>query len=75
MAATIKAVGTDLTFRQSNRLNQGLQRIKFQRAEAKMFGNDADHLLVLRRIGLCVILQILVLIALQFLDDSAGDQL
>ena len=30
MAATIEAMGTDLTFRQSDRLHQGFQRIKFQ---------------------------------------------
>ena len=56
MAATIEAMGADLTFRQSDRLHQGFQRIKFQGAETETFGNDADHFLVFRRVCLRILL-------------------
>ena len=41
MAATIKTMSTNLTFRQSDRLDQCFKGIKFQRRESEAFRNNA----------------------------------
>ena len=74
MAATIKTVRANLTFRQSDGLDQRLQRVKLQRAKPETLGDDADHFLILGRIGLRILVEVLILVAFQLLDDAAGDQ-
>ena len=74
MAGTVETMGADFAFRQADCFDQSLQRVKLERAESEPFGNDADQLLVFRRISLCIFVQVLVFVAFQFLDDPTGDQ-
>ena len=65
---------TNLTFRQSDGLDESFQSIKLQSCKTKALGNNADHLLIFRRTGSGIFLQILVCISLQFFYNAACNQ-
>ncbi len=65
---------TNLTFRQSDGLDESFQGIKLQSCKTKALGNNADHLLIFRRTGSGIFLQILVCISLQFFYNATCNQ-
>ena len=75
IAAAIEAVGADPTLRKTDTLNQILQFGELQCGESQALGNLCHHTLIFRRIGLCILLEILLVVALEILDDTTGNQL
>ena len=65
---------TNLTFRQSDGLDESFQGIKLQSCKTKALGNNADHLLIFRRTGSGIFLQVLVCISLQFFYNATCNQ-
>lgn len=68
-------MGAKLALGQADGLDQGLQRIETQGSEAEAFAHDLDHTVVLGRAGGGIFLEVLVLVALEPLDDATGDEL
>ena len=75
VAAAIKAVCAHAALVHTNALNQILKLSKLQRGKAQTLGNLIYHTLVLRRVGGRVLLQVLLIVALKVLDDTACNQL
>ena len=70
MTGTVKTMGTNLTLRQPNRINQDFQRIELQGCQTESLTDFFHHPFILRRVGSGILVQILVLITFQFLDDT-----
>ena len=66
---------TELALGQADALDQRLQRVEAQGGEAETLAHDFHHAVVLGRAGRGILIKVLVLIALQLLDDAARYQL
>ena len=76
LAATraIEAVGAELALGQADGLYERLKLVEFERGEVQLAADLLHHALIFGRIGLGVFLQILILVALEILDDAARDE-
>ena len=74
-ATAIEAVSAYLALRQADCLDQLLDGIKLQGSQTELACNLIHHLLILRRTGGSILLQILIGITLKLFDDTTGNQL
>ena len=75
VAGAVEAVGADLALGHADALDEVFELGKLQGGESEATGYLGDHALVLGRIGLCVLLQISLVVALEVADDATGDKL
>ena len=74
VAGAVEAVGADFALRHTDGLDEILELGKLQGGEAETTGYLGDHALVLGRIGLGVLLQIYLVVALEVADDATRNQ-
>lgn len=75
LAAAIKAVGTHLTLRQTDSLDELFDGIELQSGESQFLCNLVHHALILGRVGGGILVEVFVRVALKLLDHTAGDKL
>ena len=63
-----------LALRHADGVHKILQTGELQRRQSQALGNLCHHPLILRRIGLCILFEVLRIVALKVLDDAACDQ-
>ena len=66
---------TNLTLGQSDSLDELLYGIEFERSQSQLTAYLVHHLGILRRVGSCIFVEILISIALKLLDNAACDKL
>ena len=74
VAGAVEAVGADLALGHANALDEVFELGKLQGGESETTGYLGDHALVLGRIGLCVLLQISLVVALEVADNATCDE-
>ena len=74
VAGAVEAVGADFALRHTDGLDEVLEFGKLQGGEAEATGYLGDHALVLGRVGLGVLLQIYLVVALEVADDATRNQ-
>ena len=74
VAATVETVGAHLFFRQAYGFHERFYGIEAQRSQSETLSYFLHHALVFGRARRGIGFEVFVLIALQILDDSAGNK-
>ncbi len=74
VTASVEAVSTYFTFRQTDAFNQSFKRIELQGCQAKAIADCFDQTVIAFRAGFGVLVEVGVRVAFKFFNQATGEQ-